>query len=151
MHGKNRMNKNSKLSMRWNNAQSSHYVKITFWQQAHAFYAISFFQVCKNFEQRNPYKFDLLHLNFHHKATSYLKAWIYLYFYKMCGIFFFKKWTAKKYFSVIVVRLQCSKQLKSNFTILPTRESSIFRIWRRHLNSNIKCECKNIYRIFHLW
>lgn len=61
-----------------------------------------FFQVCKNFEQRNPYKFDLLHLNFHHKATSNLKAWIYLYFYKMCGIFFFKKWTAKKNISPLL-------------------------------------------------
>lgn len=83
--------------MRWNDAQTSHYVKITFWQQAHAFYAISFFQVWKNFEQRNPYKFDLLHLNFHHKATSNLKAWIYLYFYQMCGVFF-QEMNGKKIF-----------------------------------------------------
>lgn len=151
MHGKNRMNKNSKLSMRWNNAQSSHYVKITFWQQAHAFYAI-FFSSLQKLRTTQPIQIRFIAFKFPSQSNIEFKGMDLSLFLQNVRVFFFQEMNGKKNISPLLSS-DCNV-LSSWNPILPycQRENrAFFGFKRRHLNSNIKCEYKNTYPIFHLW
>lgn len=108
----------------------------------HAFHAI-FRASGETLNNAKPHKFDLLHLNFHHRATTNLKTHELSYLYvEMCGC----RWMNKKKSSIvchccpIAMGRNSWNPIWGRFS--PKRCVDLFWFEKRRLNSNIKCDTK---------
>lgn len=81
--------------MHRNDAESSNYVKITFWQQAHAFYAILFLSLQKLWTTQ-PIQIRFIAFTFPSQSNIELKGMNLSLFLPNVPIFFFEEMNGKK-------------------------------------------------------